>query len=418
MRGGRRADRARARGSRRTGDPGRVPWATVLLGGLAVACGADDGSTVDRVVPGAPAAIDPAPNVRLGSVEGGGPQEFHEVAPPSLSPEGAIVVPLRSVGEIRVFDREGTLEQTYGGAGDGPGEFRFLTRAWFRGDTLEAWDVDLSRMTRFLPDGEVETVVLGDRPLEGSGVLSSVVAPTRAGWMMSSVAWSGFDRRDRVVVHHFARDGSLLESPVIEVPGMVRIRAGGWSGPAPLSPSARFAWARGDEGGVLLVGETLDPSLTILRPGAGDRRTIHWEPPVRWDPREAYDRVREVQEQGREEPFRRPQGIPYDPDWLRTADPPDEVPLFADAMVDELGFIWVLPFDPAHHSPALGGRVGDSRAASGGRWAVLTPEGEEAGTVEIPDGLEPYQITEDEVVGIYRDETGVEFVAVHVLRRH
>lgn len=161
-------------------------------------------------------------------------------------------------------------------------------------------------------------------------------------------------------------------------------------------------------------GEGRAPCRGCTRPGISSRLRTSGS-----DPREAYDRVREVQEQGREEEaFRRPQGIPYDPDWLHTADPPDEVPLFADAMVDELGFIWVLPFDPAHHSPALGGRVGDSRAASGGRWVVLTPDGEEAGTVEIPEGLEPYQITEDEVLGIYRDQTGVEFVAVHALRRY
>lgn len=399
--------------------PHRLPLlAAGLLGGLVLGCGADPDERSAGGIEGAPVAIDPVPSTRLGSVEGGGPQEFHDLLPPSFAPNGSVVVPLRSGGEIRVFDREGTFERSYGGLGEGPGEFRSLSETWFRGDTLEASDLTLSRVTRFLPDGEVETVLLGDQPLNGRGVLSSMVARTASGWMMSSVAWSGFGVRERVVLHHFAQDGALLESPVIDVPGMLRIRMPGFTGPAPLSPTARFAWSRGEGEGWLVVGETLDSAFTVMPLDGGPSRTIQWQPPAPWDPDDAHERVVEVRERGREEPFRQRGGIQYDPDWLRTAEPPDEVSLFADLMVDDLGFVWVLPFDPAHHSPALGGRVGDGRAAPGGRWIVLAPDGEEVGEVEVPDGLEAYRITEDEVLGIYRDELGVEFVTVHPLERH
>ena len=39
------------------------------------------------------------------------------------------------------------------------------------------------------------------------------------------------------------------------------------------------------------------------------------------------------------------------------------------------------------------------------------------GSVELPSELEPHQITSDAVVGIVRDELGVESVRVHSLER-
>jgi hypothetical protein len=391
--------------------------AVTLMCALLPACGTEQDTGSAPYVEGAPVAIGPTPSTSLGTVEGGGPQDFHDLLPPSFTNDGSIVVPVRSESEIRTFDRQGALRKVYGGSGDGPGEFRFLGGAWIRGDTLEAWDVEHSRVTRFLPDGNLETIPLGEEAPAGSGVLSSVVARTQDGWMVTSVVWPGFGQRDLVLAHHFAREGSLIERGVIEVPGMLRVRTPRWSGPSPLSPSARFAWADTDEGEVLLAGETLDPAFTLLPLHGEPPRRIEWEPPHRWDPEEAFQRAVQVYTEGREEPFREREGIAYDPEWPSDTDAPERVPVFADLLVDEMGFIWVLPFDPTHHAAALGGRVGDGRAAPGGRWMVLSPEGRPVGEIDVPSGLEPYEVTEDEVLGIYRDELGVEFVTVHPLER-
>ncbi|MFW5905003.1 MAG: hypothetical protein ACOCUZ_02180 [bacterium] len=396
----------------------RAAAAVVLACALLTACETEPDAAPVSQLEDAPVAIDPTPSTRLGTVEAGGPQEFHDVEAPSFTSDGFIVVPLRGENEIRIFDRQGQSKEVLGGPGDGPGEFRFLAGVWTHGDTLEAWDMDHSRITRFPPDGDVETILLGDEILEGSGVLSSAVARTQEGWMVNSVVWPGFGHRDRVLVHHFARDGSLIGRGVLEVPGMMRIRTPRWSGPSPLSPSARFAWADTDDGGVLVAGETLEASLTLMPLDGRPTRTIEWEPPRRWDPEDAFQRAVEVDSEGREEPFRQREGHFYDPEWPSETDSPDAVPVFADLLVDELGFIWVLPFDPTHHAAALGGNVGDGRAAPGGRWVVLSQEGERVAEIEVPDGLEPYQVTEDEVLGIYRDELGVEFVAAHPLERH
>ena len=85
--------------------------------------------------------------------------------------------------------------------------------------------------------------------------------------------------------------------------------------------------------------------------------------------------------------------------------------------MDELGFVWIRPFRPERDAAALGGVVGYGRSGPGGLWRVFTPDGEEVGQVEIPAGLEPYQVTEDKVLGVYFDELGVEYVRVYELVR-
>jgi hypothetical protein len=63
----------------------------------------------------------------------------------------------------------------------------------------------------------------------------------------------------------------------------------------------------------------------------------------------------------------------------------------------------------------LGGLSESSGA--GGTWQIISPSGVAAGLVEMPQDLQPVQITADAVVGIARDDLGVESVRVHTLQR-
>jgi hypothetical protein len=100
---------------------------------------------------------------------------------------------------------------------------------------------------------------------------------------------------------------------------------------------------------------------------------------------------------------------------------PDRISAFWSFIVDEEGYVWVLPYDPAAHSAALEGLGSGSYllggSGPGGLWRVFAPDGTEVDPVRVPDELEPVTITSDAVVGIRRDELGVESVRVHVLRR-
>jgi hypothetical protein len=84
-------------------------------------------------------------------------------------------------------------------------------------------------------------------------------------------------------------------------------------------------------------------------------------------------------------------------------------------IVDELGFVWVQRYEPLRHAAALGGLRESSGA--GGSWQIFSPRGVAAGLVEMPPDLQPVQITANVIVGIARDDLGVESVRVHTLQR-
>jgi hypothetical protein len=84
---------------------------------------------------------------------------FTRVGEVWVSPAGEVYVSERSELEVRVYDTDGRLLRTFGGDGEGPGEFRSI--GWFGvlGDTLWVSDGTLHRTTLFSLDGDLlETV--------------------------------------------------------------------------------------------------------------------------------------------------------------------------------------------------------------------------------------------------------------------
>ena len=82
--------------------------------------------------------------------------------------------------------------------------------------------------------------------------------------------------------------------------------------------------------------------------------------------------------------------------------------------MDDLGFLWVRPFDPAKTYLANSRTPG---GAGGGKWVILSPEGAVVDTIALPANLEPMQITRDAVVGISLDDLDVQHVHVYGLER-
>jgi hypothetical protein len=93
-----------------------------------------------------------------------------------------------------------------------------------------------------------------------------------------------------------------------------------------------------------------------------------------------------------------------------------ELSVFWDFLTDPEGFLWVQPYEPLAHAFVLGGTYLGGTAGEGA-WRVFTAEGQDAGTITIPAGLVVTQIGPSAVVGIHRDDLGVESVRVHRLRR-
>ncbi len=83
--------------------------------------------------------VGPEPSVSIGALEGEEPYLLHR-ATARMLPDGRIAVANGGSDEVRVFDASGRHVTTWGGQGEGPGEFSGLTQvARWPGDSLVAW---------------------------------------------------------------------------------------------------------------------------------------------------------------------------------------------------------------------------------------------------------------------------------------
>ena len=405
----------------RTGRGCAAPSWVALGGMIALAgCAAEpDAEPVGGPLAGAPLEIEAVPALSVGVLGGDLHQEFDRVVRPFVLPDGRLVVPNSGTQDIRVFSADGAFLEGLGGRGEGPGEFLYLSVAWPRADTIEAFDSRLRRVTRFLPDGSTEVVPIsgGEYPDLGLGA-----GPLGRGWALGGVIAGGHGERDRIAVHHFDRDGSHL-GELVSVGGIVRYSAGNYGGgPEPLSPRSVVV----SDGTYLYFGDTLEPVIRrTSAPGAADGE-IAWEPTESPAVRDALDRVIDLaasraladgalagQASADQAPADQASAVRA---RHEAAPVPDELSVFWDFLVDPEGFLWIQPYEPLAHAFALGGRyVGG--ADNGGIWSVIAMDGGRAGSIEVPEGLELTQVTRTSVVGIRRDELGVESVHVHPVRR-
>ena len=383
---------------------GRLNLALTWL--FLVGCGDLEEATSVSAVPGTPTEIAAEPWLSLGVSSGDTLQEFYRVRTPFLLPGERLAVPLGGSSEIRIFGLDGRFQKRLGREGEGPGEFVDLTAAWARGDTIEILDGDLMRITRFLPGESTEVIRLA---ATGRGE-TAPRGPIPDGWVTVGWSGSGESNRDIWTLQKFARDGTLI-GEIAQVEGMERISVPGYSGPHPLSPRGIVRVAQGR----VHVAETLTPRIQVLDQMGEVEREITWVPEESVSPSEALSLVRDqATERGASDHI--------SGQLLQTDETPEQISVFWDFMVDELGFIWVRPYDPAKHSFSFVGFRGGGyivgTSGQGGRWRILSPDGVEVGSVEVPDGLALVQITRDAVVGIRVDpELGFESVQVYSLDR-
>jgi hypothetical protein len=187
---------------------------------------------------------------------------------------------------------------------------------------------------------------------------------------------------------------------------MERIETPGFTGPDPLSPAARFTVRNG----AVYVAETFTPAVRILSPEGTPQREISWVPTDTLVPDEALRAI--IDSAASREALL----IGSMRERLEAFPPRDRVPVFWDMLVDTRGFIWIQPFEPGRHSVVLGLVSGGPRAD--GAWWTLSPQGERLGSVNVPSGVQPSQVTDDALVGLFRDDLGVEFVHVHRVHRN
>ena len=342
--------------------------------------------------------IDPDPVVDL-TLSGTGPaHEFYQARSLKQRPDGSLVIADGSSRQVRVFSATGEFQASFGGRGDGPGEFRSLRGIENAGDTLLAFG--RTRVIVAAPDLSVVRTFGVDfftadlHYLDGGAMLRETSRP-----VMPMDGLTGPVRRPEPLVL-VDLEGALVDS-IGEMRGpelYALARDGSYVGGAGLwFGNSSHLDARGRHilrgSSDLMQLEELDMSGNLVR--------ILRIPDYPLDLSAA--RIAAEQSHVLD---RFPPGSTSVLKMVLEAVPASETrPAYADILVDPSGAVWLELYR------------GASEQDQPQEWLVLEADGTWLGTVGIPDRFSVSDITMDAVLGVRMDELGVEHPQVLRLTR-
>ena len=394
----------------------RAPYLLAALVGGVAACAdapgddpaAADGwtGTVDTLPSGAVRVRSPAEGVwtpgerwrlveelRVGALDGRGPELFGRVQDVVAGPGGTFWVIEGQAHEIRAFGPDGRWLRTLGGPGQGPGEFAFPSTAfWSPDDRLWIYDIQNSRFTVYDPAGthlaDHPVTTLGFYPQHAFGedgtLYVAIGVQDETGAIVS-----------RVVATRVNQDG-LQPLDTFPVPNMgdldrilLQTTRGGRTMtiryPVPFQGSP--TWVVGPDGH-LWTGRPADGYRLVERTLEGDTLRIVERA---WEPVPITDHEVDSVIAGLEERFDR-----VDLDGSRL---PDVRPAYQSFRRAPDGHLWVQRYD----------------APGSLAWDVFDPEGRYLGEVAMPEDGPPPSIRDIRDDVVYATVSG-DFDETYVVR--
>ena len=351
-----------------------------------------------------PWRIGPEPTVSIGELEGEEPYMLHGAIRFARLSDGRIVVADYTSSEVRMFDASGSHLVSWGGDGEGPGEFLTLTHAapW-PGDSILAWYTSGLGISVFDSDGNhgrsfglrsgEEELWRRPRPIavRSDGTILSINDPENA---------------DTAVVEIWDGDGALVAS-LGSHPHRELIVATNERGSRQLRfPAYGRELVTGQWGDLVVASHTTRYEIRAFRGDGTLARIVRREHVLR------------APTQADLEPYIEEQLAMYAtiPDLppaiaeqarksLGSTPLAKTFPAFSTILSDAAGNLWVREYDfPREERPAP-------------LWTVFDPEGRVLGFIETPKGLRIGQIGEDYILGHARDELDVEYIQVWPLER-
>ncbi len=351
-----------------------------------------------------PWRVDPEPSLTIGTPDGPEPYQLYQVLGATRLSDGSIAVANAGTAELRVFGRDGEFIGAAGGQGGGPGEFRSMTLVGrLGGDSVLLYDGRARRFSVMAP-GPAFARSFGPGAGVGEGGLAAVgVLGTGA------IAVQGPS----------AFPEGLAGGTVIAPARPLLVLTGGGGLEAVLDTFPTRPTLFESDGGFsfTLVPFTTGPALAV---GGG---RVHVGPEQRYEVRSYDPRTGDLVRLTRLE--REPRLV-TDEDIGRAVEAavdraesdeagarlrrsyaamelPDTMPAHGRLLVDRPGNLWVEAYR-AH---------GDELRL----WTVFDPNGAVRGTVELPPDLYIFEIGEDWILGVARDELDLPYVVVHGLER-
>lgn len=343
------------------------------------------------------------PLVEIGALEGAEAEQLYRVRDATRLADGRIAIVNSGSQEVRVFDATGAHLRSWGGDGEGPGEFRDPTSiAPWPGDSLAVWDRRLRRLdvrptsgepgrTVTYPSlGEVATPVFSHLLDDGTMVVSAIR-------ILDGELENGLSRLP-IVAAVVDGDGELVHSLGEHAGGEVYIRVRGESVDILAVPVARNI-VMGGAGAESLIAQTDRFELKFWDAEGRLTRVVRVAEPAR--PLPAGERARLIDSQVDQapEPMR-----PRIRTMLEEIAMPDTLPAYTDVVRDATGHHWVRVFRLPYETGSAG-------------WIVLDEAGQVVGRIELPPALDVYEIGADYILARATDELGVERVQLWALDR-
>ena len=313
-----------------------------------------------------------------------------------------------------MFDASGRHLVSWGGEGEGPGEFLTLSHAapW-PGDSIVAWyssglgisvfDSDGNHGRSFVLQSGEEEWWRRPHPIavRADGTILSINDPENADTAVVEI-WDGDGALVASLGSHSHREVIVTTnergSRELSLPAYGReLVTGQWGDLVVASHTTRYEIRafRGDG----TLARIVRREHVLRAPTQEDREAYIEEQLAMWETMPVPAGIEELARmeiQMRREQVRKSFG---------STPLAESFPAFSTILSDAAGNLWVREYDfPREERPAP-------------LWTVFDPEGRVLGFIETPKGLRVGQIGEDYILGHYRDELDVEYVQVWPLER-
>lgn len=373
--------------------PGK--WAALVLP-VALACTAEPDTppisnvtdsagvrVVESTSPAGEWSVGAEPVVRIGSVDG--PTTFGSISGAVFLEDGRIVVGDRQTSQLHVFDADGSPTDTWGGPGDGPGEYGVLwVLAPYRGDSIAAVEVVSSQITILDNEGQFGRSFRRTLPpTNPSEFYTQSCCPFRGTMEDGSVLISYPDVTPDVGAFPRTSRATLM-------------RMDGVSGQADTLGTFQGGLTRGREGPYIY-----SPGMRVSGVGAGFYLTEARTFEVR-----RFDSVGGLQWIARV-PRARSEVTPdlleatyRDEEAYRGLPAPDSLPSYSRLLTDGDGNAWAVRAQPSFS------RVREE-------IDVFAPDGRLLAELVIPEDLRIVAVSESRVAGIARDAYDVEYLHLY-----
>lgn len=393
----------------------------LLVAGLSLACGRDRGvpetsSTLDSA--GVAITTSTAPQWsegeawRLGSQPtlqiGGGALDTTLLVGPVAGafrlPDGRVVVADEGALLLRWFSADGRPLTTAGGRGDGPGEFRDISRVLVVADTVAVVDAQLRRVSLFTYDGVFQRSFTARSPAGTTAPAFPIGRQADGSWVATvgtthSTGDPAGTRRDSIMIWLTNEEGDAA-TQVLTIPGNDVV----------VISTSRFIGVSNPPFGRSTTVRYHDGSLWVATADSYRIDRYDLEGQLHESVRVAVEPALVTSEESaavRDSALRALEGADasladaYGAE-IRAMPMPATKPPFRTFRLDDAGRLWVQQF-------AL---EGDTRPA---HWSVFDSEDRLLGTVVLPPLFQPTHIRDAEIIGVWTDPDGVDHVLGYAL---